>query len=276
MPMLPRDHRPRCAVIPWRDKLLHLELDWVGAATSADPPVVFLHEGLGSVSLWKDFPDAFCRAHGLTGLVFSRYGYGRSTPRPHDERWPVDFMEQQARDVVPALLDELGLVQPWLFGHSDGASIALLLAAYHGAAFSGVIAIAPHVMVEDVSIAAIARARAAYLAGPLRERLARHHADVDSAFWGWNDVWLDPAFRTWDIRDEVARIRVPLLAIQGEDDEYGTLDQVREIARLAPQAQVLVLPGCGHTPHRDAPARVSAAAGRFLADHSAPSAHQAD
>jgi pimeloyl-ACP methyl ester carboxylesterase len=267
MPMLSYDHRPPCATLRWRDQLLHLELDWVGVTDSAHPPVVFLHEGLGSVSLWKDFPDAFCRAHGLTGLVFSRYGYGRSTPRPHGERWPVDFMEQQAWDVLPALLAHLGLTKPWLFGHSDGASIALLAAARHGALLSGVIVAAPHVMVEDVSIASIAQARAAYLAGPLRERLARHHADVDSAFWGWNDVWLDPAFRAWDIRAEVARIRVPLLAIQGEDDEYGTLDQVREIARLAPQAQVLVLPGCGHTPHRDAPARVGAAAGRFIADH---------
>jgi pimeloyl-ACP methyl ester carboxylesterase len=227
-----------------------------------------MHEGLGSVSLWKDFPDAFCRAHGLTGLVFSRYGYGRSTARPLDERWPVDFMHQQAWDVLPALLAQLGLVKPWLFGHSDGASIALLCAARHGEALSGVIVMAPHIMVEEVAIASIGAARQAYLDGPLRERLARHHADVDSAFWGWNDVWLDPAFRSWDIRAEVARIRVPLLAIQGEDDEYGTLEQLEGIARLAPQAQVLILPGCGHSPHRDAPDRVGEAAGRFIALHS--------
>lgn len=127
---------------------------------------------------------------------------------------------------------------------------------------------APHIMVEDVSIASIRQAREAYLAGPLRERLARHHADVDSAFWGWNDAWLDPAFRAWDIRPEVARIRVPLLAIQGEDDEYGTLEQVEGIRRLVPGAQVLVLPACGHTPQRDAPERVSEAAGRFIVEHS--------
>lgn len=270
MPISPSTARPRTVELAWRDKLLQLELDWVGADESAYPPVVFLHEGLGSVSLWKDFPEQFCQAHGLTGLVFSRYGYGRSTPRPHGERWPVDFMEQQAREVVPALLTELGLVKPWLFGHSDGASIALLLAACHGDALSGVIVAAPHIMVEEVSIASISRAREAYLAGPLRERLARHHADVDSAFWGWNDVWLDPAFRRWDIRDEVARIRVPLLAIQGEDDEYGTLEQVEGIARLVPQAQVLVLPQCGHSPHRDAPARVIEAGARFIAEHSRP------
>jgi pimeloyl-ACP methyl ester carboxylesterase len=267
MPTSASAARPRILELSWRDKLLQLELDWVGVADSAYPPVVFLHEGLGSVSLWKDFPERLCRAHGLSGLVFSRYGYGRSTARPHDERWPLDFMEQQAWEVVPALLARLGLVKPWLFGHSDGASIALLLAARHGGLLGGVIVAAPHILVEDVSIASIAEARAAYLAGPLRERLARHHADVESAFWGWNDVWLDPAFRSWDIRAEVARIGVPLLAIQGEDDEYGTLEQVQGIARLVPQAQVLVLPACGHSPHRDAPDRVIEAAGRFIAAH---------
>jgi pimeloyl-ACP methyl ester carboxylesterase len=267
MPIPSSNARPRTVELSWRNKPLQLELDWVGVAQSAHPLVVFLHEGLGSVSLWKDFPEKFCQAHGLTGLVFSRYGYGDSTPRPHGERWPVDFMEQQAREVVPALLARLGLVKPWLFGHSDGASIALLVAARHGDMLSGVIVAAPHIMVEDVTVAAIAEARAAYLAGPLRERLARHHADVDSAFWGWNDVWLDPAFRNWDIRGEVARIRVPLLAIQGEDDEYGTIEQVQGIARLLPQAELLVLPGCGHSPHRDAPERVIAAAGQFIAAH---------
>ena len=267
MSLPPSDARPRLIELPWRDKVLRLELDWVGLAESAYPPVIFLHEGLGSISLWKDFPEKFCQANGLTGLLFSRYGYGRSTPRPHDERWPVDFMEQQAREVMPALLDKLGLVKPWVFGHSDGASIALLLAARHGDALSGVIVAAPHIMVEDISVASIAQAREAYLNGGLRERLARHHADVDSAFWGWNDVWLDPAFRHWDIRAEVARIEVPLLAIQGEDDEYGTLEQVEGIARLVPQAQVLVIPGCGHSPHRDAPARVIEAAGHFILEH---------
>lgn len=267
MPIPASDPRPRSAELTWQDKRVQLELAWVGVAESAYPTVVFLHEGLGSISLWKDFPEKFCQAHGFTGLVFSRHGYGNSTPRPHGERWPVDFMERQAWQVLPALIARLGLVKPWLFGHSDGASIALLAAARHGDLLSGVVVAAPHIMVEDVSIASIAQARDAYLAGPLRERLARHHADVDSAFWGWNDVWLAPAFRDWDIRAEVARIRVPLLAIQGEDDEYGTLEQVEGIARLVPHAQLLVLPQCGHSPHRDAPDRVSDAAGRFILAH---------
>ncbi|MDN4052333.1 alpha/beta hydrolase [Massilia sp. YIM B02763] len=274
MPTSPLSARPRVARLPWRGRTLELELAWVGADDSPFPPVVFLHEGLGSVSLWRDFPERFCAAHGFTGLVFSRYGYGNSTPRPHEERWAPDFMHRQALEVLPALCAQLGLARPWLFGHSDGASIALLAAAHLGDALSGIVVAAPHIVVEDVTIAAIRAARAAYLEGPLRARLARHHADVDSAFWGWNDAWLAPAFRGWNIVDEVARIRIPVLAIQGEDDEYGTLEQVRGIARAVPGAELLVLPGCGHTPHRDAAGQVSAAAGRFIVDHGA--AHHSD
>lgn len=259
---------PAFADIDWQGRALHLEYAWVGSPGSPHPTVVFLHEGLGSIALWKDFPEQFCRAHGMRGLVFSRYGYGRSTPRPHDERWPVDFMERQAREVLPALLRQLGVERPWLFGHSDGASIALLAAAHAedpaGFAVSGVVVLAPHIMVEEAGLVSIRQARFAYLAGPLRERLARYHEDVDSAFWGWNDVWLDPAFRTWDIGAEVARIRAPLLAIQGEDDEYGTLAQIDGIRRLAPHSASLVLPHCGHSPHRDRPDQVIEAAGRFM------------
>src|SRR5438067_7948331 len=257
---------PEFITLDWRGQPLHLELAWVGVAQSAHPVVVFLHEGLGSVALWKDFPERFCRAHGFTGLVFSRYGYGRSTPRPPDAPLPPDFMERQAWEVLPALLETLGLHKPWLFGHSDGASIALLHAARHSDALSGVVVLAPHVMVEDVSVDSIRAAREAYLDGPLRERLARYHADVDSAFWGWNGIWLDPAFRGWDMRAELPKISVPVLAIQGEGDEYGTLAQVEAIGRLAPHARVLVLPDCGHSPHRDQPERVIEAAGRFMLD----------
>lgn len=260
--------RPRSLDVSWGERTLHLELDWVGVAGSAFPTVVFLHEGLGSVSQWKDFPDTFCRAHGFTGLVFSRYGYGKSTPRPHDERWPVDFMHRQAWEVLPTLFAQLGLMRPWLFGHSDGASIALLHAARHNGTVSGVVVLAPHIIVEDITLAGIRAARAAYLDGPLRARLARHHADVDSAFWGWNDAWLDPAFRAWDITAEVAHITVPLLAIQGANDDYGTLAQVDGIRRVAPQTEVVILPGCGHSPQRDAPATVSTLAGRFIVQHS--------
>jgi pimeloyl-ACP methyl ester carboxylesterase len=263
-PAAPPTAPPSFADIDWRGELLRLELSWVGPPDSPQPVVVFLHEGLGSVSQWRDFPSQFCAALGLRGLVFSRYGYGRSTPRPPQERWGMDFMHRQAWEVLPALFAQLGLQRPWLFGHSDGASIALLHAARHGDDLSGAIVLAPHIMVEEVGLASIRLAREAYLGGGLRARLARHHADVDSAFWGWNDAWLDPAFGAWDIRPEVARIRVPMLAIQGEDDEYGTLEQIRGIARLAPQTRLLELPGCGHAPHRDQPGRVIEEAGRFI------------
>lgn len=256
------------ADIDWRGRPIQLELHWVGDPASHLPTVVFLHEGLGSVAHWKDFPERLCRALGLRGLVYSRYGYGRSTPRPLDQPLGVDFLHYEATVVLPALLANLGIERPWLFGHSDGASIALLHAAHAGAGVSGVIVAAPHIMVEAVGVASIRQARAAYLEGTLRERLARYHDDVDSAFYGWNDIWLDPAFAPWDIREEVAAITAPLLAIQGEQDEYGTLEQVRGIARLLPQAQLLILPGCGHTPHRDQAQQVIDTAGRFIAKHS--------
>lgn len=257
--------------IDWRGRTIQLELDWVGHAVSALPTVVFLHEGLGSVALWKDFPERFCRAHGLRGLVFSRYGYGRSTPRPLDEPLTADFMHYEADVVLPALLARLaplGVVRPWLFGHSDGASIALLHAARHGAQLSGIVVAAPHIMVEETGLASIRQAREAWLHGALRARLAPYHQDVESAFRGWNDIWLDPAFRDWDIRGEIANITIPVLAIQGEGDEYGTLEQVRGIQRLAPHTQLLILPECGHSPHRDQAARVIAEAGRFIVEHS--------
>lgn len=259
---------PAFAKLDWRGRPIRLELDWVGERASKHPTVVFLHEGLGSVAHWKDFPERFCRALGLRGLVYSRYGYGRSSPRPLDQPLGVDFLHHEATVVLPALLASLGIERPWLFGHSDGASIALLHAAHAGAGIQGVIVAAPHIMVEAVGVESIRQARAAYQDGPLRERLARYHDDVDSAFYGWNDIWLDPAFAAWDIRKEVAAITAPLLAIQGEQDEYGTLEQVHGIARLLPQAQLLILPGCGHTPHRDQAEQVSEAAGRFIAEHS--------
>ena len=265
MPPTPPAPAFHFADIAWRGRTVRHEYSWVGAATSAHPTVVFLHEGLGSVSLWRDFPQQFCQAHGLRGLVFSRHGYGRSTARPLSEPLPHDFMHQQAWEVLPALLAQLGVERPWLFGHSDGASIALLHAARQPV--SGVIVMAPHILVEDIGVAAIRQAREAYVHGPLRARLARHHLDVDSAFWGWNDVWLDPAFRSWDIRGEVARIAAPLLAIQGEGDEYGTLEQVEGIARLLPAAELLVLPECGHSPHRDQTRQVIDAADRFILAH---------
>lgn len=241
---------------------LRLEVQWVGDTASTRPVVVFLHEGLGSVAMWKDLPQRLCAAYGLRGLVYSRYGYGRSTARPADERWAVDFMHEQAHEVLPALLQALGVRRPWLFGHSDGGSIALLYAARF--AVAGLVVLAPHIFVEDVSIASIEQARLTYENGDLRGRLARYHADPDSAFHGWNQVWLDPEFRRWNIETELDGISCPVLAVQGEHDEYGTLEQVYGIARRLPQTRVLVVPRCGHSPHRDQPELVVRAAGDFM------------
>jgi pimeloyl-ACP methyl ester carboxylesterase len=241
---------------------LRIEYEWVGAQGA--PVMVFLHEGLGSVAMWRDFPARLCEAAGLRGLVYSRPGYGQSTPRPADERWQPDFMHRQAREVLPALLRTLGIEKPWLFGHSDGGSIALLHAAAFPEALRGAVVLAPHILVEDVSVTSIEKAREAYLRTDLKQKLSRYHADPDSAFWGWNDVWLSPAFRPWSIEAEIRTIRCPLLAIQGLDDEYGTLEQIRGIARRVPQAQLLELPQCGHSPHKDQPEAVIGAVERFV------------
>jgi pimeloyl-ACP methyl ester carboxylesterase len=253
------------ARIDWRGRAVEIEHEWVAAPRGAAPVVVFLHEGLGSLSMWKDFPRDFCRAHGFTGFVFSRPGYGGSTAKPRDEHWAPDFMHRQADEVLPSLFAQANIERPWLFGHSDGASIALLHAARHPAA--GVVAVAPHLFVEDVSIASIEKARDAYETTDLRARLARHHADPDSAFRGWNDAWLSPAFRRWNIEAEIAAIACPVLAVQGEDDEYGTLAQIDAIAARLPKTRLLVIADCGHSPHRDQPETLSREAGRFILDH---------
>ena len=263
----PAPLQPAQVEIEWRGRPLSLEYQWVGSDDPGRPVVVFLHEGLGSIAMWKDFPQRFCAAHDLRGLVYSRYGYGNSTPRPTAQRWLPDFMHRQANEVLPALLAALDIERPWLFGHSDGGSIALLHAASFPENLRGVIVVAPHIFVEDISVASIRIARDAYLSQGLRERLVRYHADVDSAFWGWNDIWLDPAFRDWNIEAELGRIRCPVLAAQGEDDEYGTLEQIYGIARKAPQTKILVLPQCGHSPHRDQPEALSEEAGNFIGSH---------
>ena len=250
------------ARLEWQGLPLQLEYQWVGDLASGAPVVVFLHEGLGSVSMWRDFPERFCAKHGFRGLVFSRYGYGRSTPKPDGENWAPDFMHRQAHEVLPLLFEHLNIERPWLFGHSDGGSIALLYASKFDPA--GIVVVAPHILVEDLSITSIEKAREAYATTDLRTRLARHHADPDSAFRGWNDVWLSPAFRAWNIEAELASITCPVLAVQGEDDEYGTLEQIRGIARRVPHTELLVIPNCAHSPHRDQPETLSRAAGRFI------------
>jgi len=233
---------------------VRIEYRWVNPELRERPLLIFLHEGLGSAAMWKSWPQDLCDAGGFRGLVYSRPGYGRSTPRPHHERWPIDYLQRQARNVLPALLTQLGVdpAQPiWLIGHSDGASIALLYAAAFPERVAGAVVMAPHVFVEPLARQRIAATRDAYLEGALRNKLARYHDDVDSAFWGWAEIWLDPAFLSWNIEPDLAQIRSPLLAIQGVDDEYGTLEQVRRIARAIPSTRLIELAGCGHSPHQD-------------------------
>ncbi len=248
---------------------LRLEYQWLNADRTDAPVAVFLHEGLGSIAMWKDWPQKLCEQLGFRGLVYSRPGYGGSTPREADVKWPVDFMHRQAYDLLPALLDAIGIddaerARMWVIGHSDGGSIALLYAAAFPDALGGVIAIAPHVFVEDVSVKAIAEATVLYTQGDLREKLSRYHADVDSAFYGWNDIWLNPGFRQWDITGLLSSIQCPLLAVQGHDDEYGTMAQIDAIASHVPHAQLTRLPACGHSPHRQCPAMLDAAIMAFV------------
>ena len=254
----------------------NLEVRRIEAAGAAADraPLVFLHEGLGSVAMWRDWPDQLCAATGRAGVVISRRGYGRSDAIPDVRGAPAlrdgrpsgrlqpDYMHREALDVLPKLLARLGLQRPVLVGHSDGSTIALIHAAAHPV--SACVVMAPHVMVEDVSVASIDEARLAYERDGLRERLARYHDDVDVAFWQWNDVWLSPAFRDFDIRGEIGAIGAPLLAIQGIQDQYGTMAQIDEVARAVPQTELVKLPDCGHSPHRDQPQAVNAAIAAFL------------
>ncbi|MEO8938241.1 MAG: alpha/beta hydrolase [Burkholderiaceae bacterium] len=258
---MPQDRRVAIVV---DDETLHIEVRLIDGPATA-PLMVFLHEGLGSVAMWKDFPERLCAESSFRGLVYSRPGYGNSTPRAPDAKWVPDFMHRQAQRVLPALLAALDIVDPpWLFGHSDGGSIALIHAASFPTQVAGVVVMAPHLDVEQLGIDSIAVAREAYLHGTLRERLARHHADVDSAFWGWNDIWLAPAFRDWNIRELLSRITCPVLAIQGVDDEYGTMAHIDGIADVVPGTVLVKLDECGHSPHRDQTAAVIAATVHFV------------
>lgn len=247
----------------FQNKSIKIECLSIDVTAVNKQPIVFLHEGLGSVSLWKDFPEKLCHATGRTGLVYSRYGYGKSTAKPPEEYWPVDFMHTQAREVLPQLLSTLNIQKPWLFGHSDGASIALLFASMFPDEVTGLILLAPHVFVEDITIKSIEQAREAYLHTDLKSKLAQYHADPDSAFWGWNNIWLNPEFRYWNIEQELATVNCPTLVVQGLDDEYGTLAQIEHIGAAIP-AKKLVLPQCKHSPHSDQPELLLAEVKNFI------------
>lgn len=224
-----------------------IEAQQIGRPTG--PTLVFLHEGLGSVGLWRDFPRMVADATGLGVFVYSRAGYGASEPAAMPR--PVRYMHDEA-ELLPEVLAAAGIDDPLLVGHSDGASIAIIHAGSGGKA-RGLVLEAPHVFTEEMGLRSIAKARDAYERGDLRGRLAKYHQDVDAAFWGWNRPWLDPGFRKWNLEEYLPRISAPILVVQGEDDEYGTRKQVEAIERGARDVQVLMLARCGHSPHRDQP-----------------------
>jgi len=242
---------------------VRLEYRWVGTPARDAATIVFLHEGLGSITQWKDFPAALCERSGCRGLVYNRQGYGRS------DRFDVlspRFMHHEALDILPRVMAALDIRQPVLFGHSDGGSIALIYAGSAAAPISALILEAPHVFVEDVTVARIAAIRDAYRASGLRTRLERHHgANVDHLFNGWTAAWLSDAFRAWNIEEYLPGVACPALVIQGADDEYGTVRQVEAIAGAVSGAiETLVLDGCGHAPHAEQREHVLNAASAFL------------
>jgi pimeloyl-ACP methyl ester carboxylesterase len=241
-----------------------LEYRLIGPAPSEAPTIVMLHEGLGSAALWGDFPQALQTATGMGVFVYSRAGYGASSPVTLPR--PLDYMSREALDVLPALLDKIGFQRGVLLGHSDGASIAAIYAGASGDhRLRGVVLIAPHFFVEDVSVASIAAIRKTFETTDLQARLARWHRNVDNAFYGWNDAWLDPDFRRWDISEYLAYIRVPIGILQGEADQYGTIRQI-EIAKeecYCP-VDVTLVPQSGHSPHREAPDLTLATVSEFV------------
>ena len=240
-----------------------LNYEWVGGETRGRPILVFLHEGLGSIRQWRDFPAKVSQATGCRVLVYDRYGYGDSDVLQEAKR-TVRFMHDEALRALPEMLLELKIENPILVGHSDGASIALIHA---GAGFpvKAVVAMAPHVFIEPICLESIFEIERSFVKSGLAQRLARYHRDPRKTFYGWADVWLDPEFVSWDIRDEyLPKIACPVLAIQGEDDEYGTMAQLDDTARRVKRCELLKLPDCGHSPFRDQPETVMSAVRKFL------------
>jgi len=246
---------------------LKLETRWIAPERSDAPLIVFLHEGLGSISMWGDWPEQLCAATGCRGLMYSRYGYGHSTPRPAGDDWPVDYMHVEARQILPALFEALRIDtirdRPVLFGHSDGGSISLLYAAAFPYRVAGIVVVAPHSYIEDIGLVRIRQVRDNYGA-TLRDRLGPHHADADAVFKGWSDLWLSPALKQWDITEDLPKIVCPVLAVQGEQDQYATLNQLDDIVHAVPQTELLILENCRHSPHQDQPQALLEGTAGFL------------
>jgi pimeloyl-ACP methyl ester carboxylesterase len=239
-----------------------LEVHRIPGRQPRTPELVFLHEGLGSVSHWKDFPAQVAATTGCPVTLYSRYGSGNSDLLAGSR--PVRYMHDEALHSLPDLLAQLDIVNPILVGHSDGASIALIYAGAHDRV-RGLVLLAPHVFVEDLSVASIAEAKIQFETTDLATKLARHHQDAARTFWGWNNIWLHPEFRSWNIEEYLPRVTCPILAIQGLDDQYGTMAQVDAISRQSGgTVEILPLAECRHSPQRDQPAATLEAIARFV------------
>lgn len=230
--------------------------------------IVMLHEGLGSIALWKGFPQALAGRTGCGVLVYSRYGHGNSEKQA--EKRTVAFMHHEGEVLLPELLDKLQIERPILLGHSDGGSIALIFAGRYPEQVRALVLEAPHVFVEEFGLKSIRAAKVAFETTDFRLKLGRYHANVDETFRAWNDIWLDPEFPRWNIESYLDTIRCPILCIQGEQDEYGTRAQVDTIVARVPGARLLMLPNCGHSPHRDQPEATLAAMAEFVEEIASP------
>lgn len=248
-----------------------LEYRWFYPSGNPDqqPPLILLHEGLGSLSLWRDFPAQIADATSCPVLAYSRYGYGKSAPLKAARE--VDYMHAEALDALPELLSKLGIENPLLIGHSDGASIAIIHAGVGEWPVRALVLMAPHVMVEDITVNSIAEAKVAYETSDIATKLGRYHDDVDTTFWGWNNIWLDANFRRWNIEEYLPGIACPVLLIQGENDQYGTTAQLAAIEqRVRGPVQTVLLPRCGHSPHKDQPQATIQAIRRFVSGFNTP------
>lgn len=247
---------------------IEIEYQWLNENANNNKTIVFLHEGLGSISMWRDWPEQLCKEINCKGLVYSRYGYGQSTPRFPDDKRDTDYLHYEAIEDMPQIFKKLGIDEEKLilFGHSDGGSIALLYAALSPDKVDAIAVAAPHIYVEDITLDGIRKASKEFETTDLAKRLARHHKEPNSVFFSWNTTWQQPHFAKWNIELEVGTIKCPILAIQGDSDEYGTLDQIYDIEKLNPNATAVTIPECGHWPHKEKPQLLIKTVADFLKD----------
>jgi pimeloyl-ACP methyl ester carboxylesterase len=255
--------------VPFQGKEVELEYAWLAGERKEAPLIVFLHEGLGSAAVWGDWAATLCDSTGCRGLVYSRYGYGSSTRRPSGEPWPVEYLAREATEALPALLEKLGVDAARdnliLFGHSDGGSIALLYAAAFPGAVRATIAVAAHLFTDRLGIRRIRAMQHRYPNSALRDKLAGLHDFPDDVFWGWSELWLSDRFRDWNIEKAMPSIDCPVLAVQGIQDQYGTLEQLDAIAERIRHVTRVILDHCGHFPHTEQPDALRAEIQDFLA-----------